>query len=189
LCLWRSPRCVRGVRVGWSIPRVGFGSVDFSLALLSTGLLVAAPASAPTALPAGPISSLSVASAVTLKSGVTLTHHYRPVNRVSRAGNRGIVVAGSPAWAEPLERPGQVGASPGRSSQGLAYAASWGAAYVVRRTLGLVSVRPPGKGSCCPRGRVSRPAGGIGASRWRAAPRANRWAGVRVCSACAVVLG
>jgi len=31
---------------------VGFGSVDFSLALLSTGLLVAAPASAPAALPA-----------------------------------------------------------------------------------------------------------------------------------------
>ena len=157
------PGCVRGVRVGWSIPRVWFGSVDFSLALLSTGLLVAAPASAPAALPAS--------------------------ESVSRAGNRGIVVTGSPAWAEPLERPGQVGASPGRSSQGLACAASWGAAYVVRRTLGLVSVRPPGKGSCCPRGRVSRPAGGIGASRWRPAPRANRWAGVRVCSACAVVLG
>jgi len=128
VCLWCS---------GWLVDSEGVVRLRrLSLALLSTGLLVAAPASAPAALPAGPISSLSVASAVTLKSGVTLTHHYRPVNRVSRAGNRGIVIAGSPAWAEPLERPGQVGASLGRSSQGLARAASWGAAYVVRRTLG-----------------------------------------------------
>lgn len=55
-----------------------------SLALISTALLVTAPASAPAALPAGPISSLWIVSTTTLKPGVTLIHYRATVSSYGR---------------------------------------------------------------------------------------------------------
>ena len=55
-----------------------------SLALLSSVLLLTPPATAPAALPSGPISSLWTVSTTTLKPGVTLTHYRVTVSGYGR---------------------------------------------------------------------------------------------------------